>query len=109
MLFVIAEIYYCLPFWRFMTWMQPPWNCEMGECKSVCVNASGDVGTEERLRAERIIKRKWRAERGSKEGKKKGQGVDLSERVSQRRKSLCSLGSVKTAKSMQLRERSDPI
>lgn len=41
-----------------------------------CVCASGSVGTGDSLRAERIIKRKWRAEGGSKEGKKKGQEVD---------------------------------
>lgn len=38
--------------------------------------ASGCVRAVERWEAERIIKRKWRPERGSKGGKKKGQQVD---------------------------------
>lgn len=39
--------------------------------------ASRCAGEVERWRVERTIKRKWRAERGSKEGKKKKEGQEV--------------------------------
>lgn len=43
MFFVVFEIYYCT-FWRFMTSVQPLWNCKMGEYKRESVCGGMSVG-----------------------------------------------------------------